>query len=58
MVSLANIHRVRMVFGKFWKVMEIDYAIFQDLESFGKKEFFNMAMEEFLIFVGENPKIY
>ena len=31
--------------------MDIDNAIFQDLESFGKEKFFKMAMEEFLIFV-------
>ena len=31
-------------FGRFWKVMEIYNAIFQDLESFGKGTFFTMAM--------------
>jgi len=30
-----------------WKVIEIDSAIFQDLESFGKEKFFKMAMEKF-----------
>ena len=35
--------------------MEIDTAIFQDLKSFGKGKFFNMAMEKFWIFVWENP---
>ena len=31
--------------------MEIDDAIFQDLESFGKESFFKLAMEKFWIFV-------
>ena len=30
-----------MTFGRFWKAMEIDNAIFQDLESFGKRMIFN-----------------
>ena len=34
-----------MGFGTFWKVMEIDNAIFQYLESFGTGKFFKMAME-------------
>ena len=29
---------VRMGFGKFWTVMEIENAIFQDLESCGKED--------------------
>ena len=32
--------QVRTGFGEFWKAMEIDDAIFQDLESFGKREVF------------------
>ena len=31
--------------------MEIDNAIFQDLESFGKEKFFKMALKKFWIFV-------
>ena len=42
--------------GKFWKVMEIENTILQDLESFGKKRSFKMAMEEFWIFVWKNSK--
>ena len=34
----------------FWKVMEINNAIFQDLESFGKEKFFKMVVENFLDF--------
>ena len=29
-----------MGFGKFWKFMEIENAIFQDLENFGKERIF------------------
>ena len=31
--------KVRTGFRRFWKVMEIDNTIFQDLESFGKEIF-------------------
>ena len=41
---------------EFWKVLEIDYAIFQDLESFGKERIFRMAMEKFWIVVLKNSK--
>ena len=37
--------------------MEIDNAIFQDLESFVKEKIFKMAMEKFRIFVWGNSKI-
>ena len=37
--------------------MEIDYAIYQDLDSFGREKFFKMAMEKFWIFVWENCRI-
>ena len=30
-----------------WKVLEIDNAIFQDLDSFGKGKFFNLSIEQF-----------
>ena len=33
-----------MGFRKFWKIMEVDNAIFQGLESFGKGTFCVMAM--------------
>ena len=46
-----------MSFGKFWKVKVIDNAIFQNLESFGKDKFLEIAMEKFWIFVWENSKI-
>ena len=36
--------------------MEIENAIFQDLESFGKGRIFKMAMEKFWIFVEKNSK--
>ena len=45
--------RVRTGFAKFWNIMEIHNAIFQDLESFGKEEFFKMAVEKFWIVVWE-----
>ena len=35
----------------FWKVMKLDNAIFQDLESFGKERLFKMVMEKLLIFI-------
>ena len=41
----------------FWKAMEIDNAIFQNLESFGKEKLFKMAMEKFWIFAWANSKI-
>ena len=37
--------------------MEIKSVIFQDLESFGKGEFFKMAIEKYWIFVWENTTI-
>ena len=39
-----------MGFRMFWKVVKIDSAIFQDLESFGKIEVFKWGMEKFLDF--------
>ena len=35
----GNVPRVRTGFGKFWKVLEIDQCVFQDLESLGKSSF-------------------
>ena len=45
---------VRTGFGTFWKIMEIENAIFQDLESFRKDRIFKLAMEKFWIFVWKN----
>ena len=39
-------------FGKFWKVIEIENVIFQDLESFGKERVFKIFMEKFWILFG------
>ena len=39
-------------FENFWKVVEIDSAIFQDLESFGKGRF-KLDSEEFWMFAWE-----
>ena len=36
--------------------MEIDNAIFQDLESFGKEKISKVALEKFWIFVWKNFK--
>ena len=36
--------------------MEIENAVFQDLESFGKEKIFKMAMERFSIFIWKNYK--
>ena len=48
---ISPIYEVRIVFAQFWKVMDIDIAIFQDLESFGKGRFFKVAMKKFWIVV-------
>ena len=34
-----RLYMFRIGFGKFWKVMEIDNATFQDLDIFGKGGF-------------------
>ena len=50
-------HRAFEVQGpyEFWKVMEIENAIFQHLGSFGKERIsFKMALEKFCIFVWKN----
>ena len=46
-----------MGFREFWKITETDNAIFQDLQSFEKGRFFNVAMEKFSIFVWKNSKL-
>ena len=38
--------------------MEIDSTIFQDLESFGNREVFKIAMEKFWIFDWENSAMF
>ena len=45
-------YSARTCFGSFWKAIGFDNAIFQDMESFGKRSF-QMAMEKFCIFVWE-----
>ena len=45
--------RVRTGCGKFLIVAEIDNAIFQDLENFGKGTFFRMATEKFGFLLGK-----
>ena len=37
--------------------MEIDNVIFQELENFGKRTFFKIALEKFWISVLQNSKI-
>ena len=37
--------------------MEINNAIFQDLQRSGKEKFLKLAMEKFWIFVWENSKV-
>ena len=41
----------------FWKVLEIENAFFQDLESFGKEMIFKMAMESFGLLFGNSRNI-
>ena len=48
-----QISRVRAGFIKFSKVMEIDNAIFQDLESFREVGCFKMATESFEFLFGK-----
>ena len=49
--------RARTGFGKLWKVMEIDNTIFQDLESFGKRDVFQIFHGKVLDFcVGKFAK--
>ena len=42
--------RVRTGIGQFWKVMEIDNAFFQDLESFEKGRFFQIGYRKVVDF--------
>ena len=51
-----TVYRARTGFEKFWKVMEIENAVFQELESFGKENFQN-GYGKFWIFVRKNSKI-
>ena len=46
----SDANRVRMGYGTFWKVLEIDNAIFQELESFGKREVFQNVYGKVLDF--------
>ena len=45
-----------MGFGKIFKAMKTDDTIFQDLESFGKREVLQRAMEKLWILVCQNSK--
>ena len=47
-----------MGFGNFWKVVEIENAIFQVLHSFGKEKIFRIAIEKCWIFVWKYSKKY
>ena len=51
-ISLITIVKTKVCteFGKFWKVMEIDNASIQNLESFGKREVFQNGYGEVLDF--------
>ena len=49
MYFTVAIYRVCTGLGKFWKDMETENAIFQDLESFERERMFKMAMEKFWI---------
>ena len=42
---------------RFWKVLELDIATFQDLEMFGKREIFQNVYGEVLDFVGKSSKL-
>ena len=46
-----------MGFEKFWKVLGIDSAVFQDLESFGTRKVFQNVEGKFWMLVWENSKI-
>ena len=50
-ILFAGSVRVSESFGKFWKVMEIENAIFQDQKSFRNERIFKMAFEKSWIFV-------
>ena len=52
-MSVLLVHKLRALTGflKFSKVVEINYAIFQDLGSFEKERFLKMALGKFWIFV-------
>ena len=54
--TLSHVYSVGQDPYGFWKVVEIENSIFQDLESFGKERIFKMAMEKFWISVWENSK--
>jgi len=46
------------VFGKFWKVMQVDNASFQDQESFGKREVFSKWLWKSFGCLLESSEIY
>ena len=55
--TILEISRILTGIGGFWKVIKIDNAIFQDLESFGKGRFLKLAMEKCCIFIRQNSRI-
>ena len=48
--------RVRTGFGKHWKVIKVENAIFQDLKSLGKREHFQNGYGNVLDFFGKIRK--
>ena len=54
---IRTIYRARTGFEKFWKVMEIENAVFEELESFGKERSFQNGYGKFWIFVWKSSKI-
>ena len=57
-ISYCIVHLLKAgsirVLGKFWKVMGIKIAIFEDLQSFGRDRIFKM--EKFWMFVWKNSE--
>ena len=49
--------RVRADFGEFWKAMELENAIFQDLESLEKRGFLKWLWKSFGFLFGKILKI-
>ena len=44
---------VRTGLGKFWKIMEMDDTVLQDLENFGKEGFSKCPWKSFAFLLGE-----
>ena len=54
--TLSHVYSVGQDPYGLWKVIEIENAIFQDLDSFGKERISKMALKKFWIFVWENSE--